>query len=97
MDARQMLRVWPTVFLDAPVSELWQRCLDHEAAEGVQRPLRGNQENFARLHEARLPFYRQASLTVNTSGKAANAICQEIERGLQLTGPRPTDDRRPDY
>lgn len=81
---RNLLRPWPSVFLDAPVSELWQRCLDHEAAEGVKRPLRGDRQNFTRLHEARLPFYRQATLTVNTSGKSAAAICHEIERGLQL-------------
>ena len=81
---RNLLRPWPSVFLDAPVSELWQRCLDHESAEGAQRPLRGDHDQFARLHEQRLPFYRQASLTVATSGKSAAAICHEIERGLQL-------------
>jgi shikimate kinase len=81
---RGLLRPWPSVFLDAPVSELWQRCLEHEAAQGAKRPLRGDQDQFTRLHEERLPFYRQASITVNTSGKATAAICQEIERGLQL-------------
>jgi len=82
---RNLLRCWPSVFLDAPVSELWQRCLDHEAADGARRPLRGDQENFTRLHQARLPFYRQATLTVNTSDKSAAAICKEIEHGLQLS------------
>jgi len=81
---RNLLRPWPSVFLDAPVSELWQRCLDHEAADGAQRPLRGDQNQFTQLHQERLPFYRQATLTVSTSGKAGAAICREIERGLQL-------------
>lgn len=81
---RSLLAPWPTVFLDAPVSELWQRCLQHEAADGAKRPLRNDPEHFARLHEERLPFYRQASLVVNTSGKKAVEICQEIQRALQL-------------
>ncbi|MGA9352341.1 MAG: shikimate kinase [Terriglobales bacterium] len=81
---RNLLRSWPSVFLDAPVSELWQRCLQHEAADGRQRPLRNDPEQFAQLHEQRLPFYRQAALVVQTSGKDASAISQEIEIGLRL-------------
>jgi shikimate kinase len=80
MDAsnRQMLRVWPTVFLDAAISELWQRCLDQESAEDTPRPLRRDLDQFARLYEDRLPFYRQASLTIQTSGKMPAVICAEI-------------------
>ena len=81
---RQMLRLWPTVFLDPPVTELWQRCLDQEAADGAQRPLRRNPAEFARLYQERLPFYRQASLTIATSGKTPAAISEEIQRLLQL-------------
>ena len=81
---RKLLASWPSVFLDAPVTELWKRCLQHEAAEGVNRPLRGDREQFARLLERRLPFYRQASLVVNTSGKQVAAICHEIVHGLSL-------------
>ncbi len=81
---RTLLGPWPSVFLDAPIEELWQRCLDHESADGAERPLRGDRDHFARLYSDRLPFYRQATLTVDTSGKPAAAICQEIERGLQL-------------
>ena len=81
---RELLRPWPSVFLDAPVSELWQRCLQHEAADGARRPLRNNFEQFAQLHEERLPFYRQAYAVVETSGKDPAGICQEIERVLQL-------------
>jgi shikimate kinase len=81
---RELLRSWPSVFLDAPISELWQRCLQHEAADGAKRPLRNDHEQFSRLHEERLPFYRQAYMVVETSGKTPGAICQEIERALQL-------------
>jgi len=81
---RELLHAWPSVFLDAPVSELWQRCLQHEAADGARRPLRNDLEQFARLHAERLPFYRQAFMVVETSGKGPADICQEIERGLEL-------------
>jgi shikimate kinase len=81
---RELLRPWPSVFLDAPISELWQRCLQHETADGAKRPLRNDPEQFARLHQERLPSYRQASVVVETSGKKVGDICREIERALQL-------------
>ena len=40
---------WPSVFLDAPLDELWQRSL----ADGVERPLRRDRDQFARLHAER--------------------------------------------
>jgi shikimate kinase len=77
---RELLRQWPTVFLDAPASELWQRSL----TDGVERPLRRNAEQFADLYAERLPFYRQASIVVETTGKSVASICVEIEDALQL-------------
>ena len=85
---RQMLQAFPTIFLEAPIDELWQRCLQHEAAEGAERPLRGDRDQFARLYEERLPIYRRATLTVGTSGKTPTEICQEIERSLKLDLPK---------
>lgn len=79
---RELLRQWPSVFLEAPASELWQRSLTDE----VERPLRGNHEQFARLYEERLPIYRQATVTVVTSDKDLSTICTEIERSLQCWG-----------
>lgn len=79
---RELLQPWPTVFLDAPASELWQRSL----ADGIERPLRGDPDQFARLYAERLPFYRQASMTVVTSGRDPASLCVEIERKLQLWG-----------
>ncbi len=77
---RELLREWPSVFLEAPVSELWQRSL----TDGIERPLRRDPERFAQLYAERLPFYRQASVTVVTSGKDLASICTEIESRLQF-------------
>ena len=84
---RELLQPWPTVFLETPIDELWQRSLnDH-----VERPLRRNAEQFAALYAERLPYYRQATLTVVTSGKDPASLCAEIERNLLLGGNRNSD------
>jgi shikimate kinase len=75
-----LLRAWPTVFLELPLEELWKRCLD----DPTERPLRKDPAEFARLYESRLPFYRQAAMTVVTSGKDPVSLCEEIERRLQF-------------
>jgi shikimate kinase len=77
---RELLRQWPSVFLQAPAAELWQRSL----TDGVERPLRGDPEQFAQLYAERLPFYRQASVVVETTHKPLTTICAEIEGALQL-------------
>ena len=77
---RALLRNWPSVFLNAPVEELWRRSL----TDGVERPLRKDRDQFAQLHEERLPCYRQATITVETAGRDVASICAEIEEGLQL-------------
>jgi shikimate kinase len=77
---RTLLRNWPSVFLNAPVEELWQRSL----ADGVERPLRKSRDQFARLHAERLSGYRQATITVETGDRDVTSICAEIERALQL-------------
>jgi shikimate kinase len=79
---RELLRQWPSVFLQADPSELWRRSL----LDGVERPLRGDPEQFARLYGERLPFYREASVVVETTGKPLASICGEIEGALHLTG-----------
>lgn len=77
---RELLRHWPSVFLDAPPEELWRRC----AEDPAERPLRRNQVQFARLYHERLPFYRMATTTIETSGRDLGSICTEIEATLQL-------------
>lgn len=80
---RALLRPWPTVFLDAPVEELWQRCQQ----DSVERPLRQTREQFSELHASRLPSYREATLTVHTSGRELLSICSEIMDALHLGNP----------
>jgi shikimate kinase len=79
---RELLQRWPSVFLEAPVPELWQRSL----SDGIERPLRGDPDQFAKLYADRLPFYRQATVTIVTSGKDPVSLCAEIERTLQGWG-----------
>jgi len=81
---RELLRGQPSVFLEATAEELWRRCLQ----DGIERPLRQDPDQFSRLYAERLPFYRQASVAIDTSGKELPSICMEIERALQLHGMR---------
>lgn len=80
---RALIGSHPTVFLDAPVDELWRRCSQDPSV----RPLRQDSAQFARLHEQRLPHYRQATITVNTGAKDVTSVCMEIEQALQQTEP----------
>jgi shikimate kinase len=77
---RALLRDWPSVFLNAPLEELWQRSL----TDGIERPLRKSRDEFARLHAERLRFYRQATITVETAGRDMASICAEIGAALRL-------------
>lgn len=81
---RELLRDWPSVFLEASADELWRRCSDDPA----ERPLRKDREQFSRLYEWRLPFYRQATVVVDTAGKDLASICAEIETALHLERKR---------
>ncbi len=90
---RELLRPWPSVFLEAPLDELWRRSSEDKEI----RPLRKDREQFARLYAERLPFYRQATLVVETSGKDPASICAEIETALHLGGVKagsPPDSAR---
>ena len=74
----------PTVFLDAPVEELWRRCSKQAVEAGSQRPLLQNQEQFAQLYQLRGRFYRAASLSVQTGGRSVDEIASEIAQALAL-------------
>jgi shikimate kinase len=73
----------PTVFLDAPVEELWQRCAQQPNLD-ARRPLQTSASKFRELHRNRLPYYRTASLRVDTAGKQVDAIVAEIAQALGL-------------
>jgi shikimate kinase len=70
----------PSIFLDAPVEELFRRC----AAEKSERPRRRDAEEFRRLYDARKPHYMQASWRIETSGKDIEAVAAEIAGILKL-------------
>jgi len=79
---RELLCNWPSVFLEAPADELWRRCSE----DAAERPLGQDRQRFSRLYQQRLPFYRQATVVVETAGKGLASICGEIEGALHLEG-----------
>jgi shikimate kinase len=69
-----------TVFLDASPDELWRRC----GTDLVDRPLRREESEFRRLYNTRRPRYLQATIQVETGGRAIAEIVQEIASELKL-------------
>ncbi len=74
----------PTVFLDAPVDELWQRCCKQASDSGTERPLLSDRDRFGELHATRRRTYLKASLKIETGGRAVDAIAAEIADALRL-------------
>ena len=74
----------PTIFLDAPVEELWQRCLKQTGETGAERPLLRSVEQFRELYETRRKHYLQASHKIQTEGRAFEEIAEEIAATLGL-------------
>ena len=78
---RELLKPWPSVFLEASLDELWRRCL----SDPTKRPLRQEDpKSFSDMYCYRLPFYREATATVDTTSKEIATICAEIEAVLHL-------------
>lgn len=69
-----------SVFLDAPVEVLLERC----RAQASKRPLAGDEKHFRELYEARLPVYRMAKVHIDAAGKDAANIAAEVAELLQL-------------
>jgi shikimate kinase len=69
------------VFLDAPVDELFRRCLQ----EQVERPLRQDRERFHELYKARRPRYMTGTLLVETAGRSIEAVADEVMRVLEIS------------
>ncbi|MGO9865425.1 MAG: shikimate kinase [Terriglobales bacterium] len=77
----EVLRPWHSIFLDAPLDELWRRSRE----DTTERPLRkDDRADFEALYWQRRPSYTQATVTVVTSGKDPVTICAEIERTLEF-------------
>ena len=67
-----------TIFLDAPIDELWSRC----TTDGVVRPLLRQKSEFERLYRNRLPYYLRAHLRVETGSRGIEKIVEEIVGSL---------------
>ena len=74
----------PTVFLDAPVEELWQRCSKQAAEAGAERPLLSSLNQFRELYETRRKHYLHASHKIQTEQRAFEEIAAEIAETLGL-------------
>ncbi len=74
----------PTVFLDAPVDDLWERCSRQASKDGTERPLLRNQEQFRKLYESRRPGYGKAVLRIETGNRSVETIAAEIAEKLGL-------------
>jgi shikimate kinase len=74
----------PTVFLDAPVEELWQRCCTQASAAGTERPLLCGMEQFRELYEIRRRGYAKASFKIQTGSRPVDSIAAEIAETLGL-------------
>lgn len=74
----------PTIFLDAPVEELWQRCRTQADAAGIERPLLRSWEQFRELYETRRRSYAEALLKIQTGSRPVKTIVDEIAESLGL-------------
>jgi shikimate kinase len=74
----------PTIFLDAPVEELWQRCSSQADEAGTQRPLLRSWEQFRTLYETRRRSYSKALLKIETGSRPVKTIVDEIAETLGL-------------
>jgi shikimate kinase len=74
----------PTVFLDAPVEELWQRCCMQASESGTERPLLRSLDDFRKLYDIRRSHYSRASLHIQTGSRSVEAVVAEIAKKLDL-------------
>jgi shikimate kinase len=74
----------PTVFLDAPVEELWQRCRVQAEEAGTDRPLLKSRDSFRSLYQTRRKSYLKALVKIQTGSRDVEAIAAEIAKKLGL-------------
>jgi shikimate kinase len=72
----------PVLHLDAPVEELWQRCLPEQKT----RPLLQSEEAFRELYAARRKAYAEGTLPVETQGRSIPEVASQIQLLLGLAG-----------
>jgi len=76
----------PVLFLDAPVEELWQRCLPEQKT----RPLLQSEDVFRELYAARRKAYAEGTLLVDTQGRSIEQVASQIRLLLGLAGTSAT-------
>ena len=64
---------WTSVFLDAPVEELYRRCRPTD-----ERPLACDENLFRQLYESRRSAYMAAEVRVDTGGKTPEQVVEEV-------------------
>lgn len=77
----QGLRATLIVFLDAPLETLVARCTAH--ADGPVRPVLADEARLEQRWRSRLPWYRQAHLTVDTTNAVPEAVAAQIVSHLE--------------
>ena len=73
-----------TLFLDAPVEELWDRCCTQANELGTERPLLRSKDQFRELHKQRSKSYSTAYLRFETGARTVEEIAEEIVKKLRL-------------
>lgn len=87
-DTRALLAALPLgriVFLDAPFDRLLARCAAH--IEGPERPVLRDRERLYQRWQSRLPWYREAHLTLDTSGAEPRLVMERILDRLGALAP----------
>lgn len=72
---------WRVIFLDAPLEVLLARCAEH--AEGPVRPVLRDRDRLAERWKARLPWYREAHLTIETAERTPQAVVECVLAELE--------------
>lgn len=92
----RLIEAWgvPTVFLDAEVEELWNRCRAQALDAGSERPLLRDREQFRGLYELRRPHYLKASFRQETAGKPVVQVVAELIEALKLKRSRSEGDKK---
>ena len=73
-----------TVFLDARVEELWQRCVKQVTESAAIRPLAQDKEKFRELYDSRRRHYMKAAFHMETGSRTVGMIAAQIEQVLGL-------------
>jgi shikimate kinase len=83
-----------TVFLDAPVEELWRRCCAQAEQDELERPLLRSISSFRELYDMRRSHYLKASFRQETAAKTVNEIAAELGEVIGQFSGLPRERRK---